>query len=427
MTDRDAGTIGLQPGHPPVASAPWRLRFWSVFLGQAASQLGSSLTQFVLLWWITDSTGSVAAVATAGIAALLPQALLSPLGGTLADRASRRLLMITADSVSAACIVVLIGLFLTGRIALWHVYTLMVVRSAMQAFQVPAAAASMAMLVPRDFLPRAAGLNQTLQGMTAIAAAPLGALAIAWMPLGWALSIDVVTAALAVASLLVFRIPQVLQPAVPGRTFRHELAEGFRFIGRHAGLRQLYGLLAGVMLLVMPAFTLVPLLVKNHFGEGAPQVATVQGFLGAGMVAGGLLMTALAPRRQLPWILGGFAVASLSVALIACMPAGGFAFAPLWWGLTGLAFVAGNAPLVALIQLTVPNELQGRAFSLLSALVGLAAPVGLAVTTPVGEAIGIRGLFIGMGVLGAAGCLAGFASKALRGLQPGPERAHPPA
>ena len=103
--------------------------------------------------------------------------------------------------------------------------------------------------------------------------------------------------------------------------------------------------LAGVMLLVMPAFTLVPLLVTSHFGEGAPQVATVQGFLGAGMVAGGLLMTALAPRRQLPWILGGFAVSALSVALIALTPPTLFVLAPAWWALTGLAFVAGNAPL----------------------------------------------------------------------------------
>lgn len=58
------------------------------------SLVGSSLTQFVLLWWITDVTGSVAALSAAGMEALLPQAVLSPLGGTLADRYSRRLLMI---------------------------------------------------------------------------------------------------------------------------------------------------------------------------------------------------------------------------------------------------------------------------------------------------------------------------------------------
>ena len=83
----------------------WQLRFWSVFGGQASSLIGSALTQFVLLWWITDTTGSVAALSLAGLFALLPQALLGPLGGTLADRYDRRLLMIGADLISAACMV----------------------------------------------------------------------------------------------------------------------------------------------------------------------------------------------------------------------------------------------------------------------------------------------------------------------------------
>ncbi|MBO1928975.1 hypothetical protein J4731_06660 [Providencia rettgeri] len=48
----------------------------------AGALCGSALTQFVLLWWITDTTGSVSALAIAGIVALLPQALLSPLGST---------------------------------------------------------------------------------------------------------------------------------------------------------------------------------------------------------------------------------------------------------------------------------------------------------------------------------------------------------
>lgn len=149
-----ANSTGLGPG--------WQLRFWSVFGDQALSLIGSALTQFVLLWWINDSTGSVSSLAAAGLAALLPQALLSPLGGILADRYSRRLLMVVADAVSAVCMLVLIALFLTDSIALWHAYAMMAVRSAMQAFQSTAASASVVMLVPGSFPVRASGLNQAL-------------------------------------------------------------------------------------------------------------------------------------------------------------------------------------------------------------------------------------------------------------------------
>ena len=107
----------LDPG------AGWEWRFWVIFGGQAASLIGSAMTQFVLIWWITDTTGSVSALALAGLVALLPQALLGPLGGTLADRYSRRLIMIVADLISALCMLVLIALFLrrTDR-ALAHLH-----------------------------------------------------------------------------------------------------------------------------------------------------------------------------------------------------------------------------------------------------------------------------------------------------------------
>lgn len=96
----------------------WELRYWTIFIGQALSLIGSALTQFVLLWWITETTGSVATLAMAGLAGLLPQAILGPLGGTFADRYNRRAIMIVADSISAACMIVLTALFLSDRIEL---------------------------------------------------------------------------------------------------------------------------------------------------------------------------------------------------------------------------------------------------------------------------------------------------------------------
>ena len=117
--------------------------------------MGSSLTQFVLVWWITQKTGSPTALATAGIMAMLPAALFSPLGGVIADRLSRRMIMIIADAITAVCMLILVGLFATDSIQLWHLYTLMFVRATMQAFQQPASAASTMNLVPQDWLDRA--------------------------------------------------------------------------------------------------------------------------------------------------------------------------------------------------------------------------------------------------------------------------------
>lgn len=412
-----AAPDGMATRTPPDDPGPgWRPRYWSIFVGQALSLTGSALTQFVLLWWIADTTGSVSALATAGMAALLPQALLSPLGGVLADRYSRRLLLVLADVVSALCMVVLISLFLTERIELWHAYAMMAVRSAMQAFQAPAAAASTAMLVPRDFLPRAAGLNQTLMGLMTVVAAPLGALAIGIMPIGMALGIDVLTALIGIAPLLVFRIPQSAPRPADRTGIWSEFRSGVHLVWGHPGLRRLYGLVAAVVLVVMPSLTLVPLLVKEHFAGGAGQVAIMEGVAGAAMLAGGLMVAALPARQPMPWILGGLAVSSFAIALAALMPGGLFWAAVVWWGVSGVAFVVGNAPMMALLQSSIPNHQQGRAISLMSAVMGLAAPVGLAAAIPIGDLIGTRWLFVLIGVLAGGVALSGFRSAHLREL-----------
>lgn len=396
------------------AEAAWRLRYWSIFGGQALSLIGSALTQFVLIWWITDKTGSVSALATAGLVALLPQALLGPLGGILADRYSRRLIMIGADLVSALCMAVLILLFLSERVELWHLYAMMAIRSAMGAFQAPAAAASTAMLVPAGFLPRAAGLNQTLMGVMTVAAAPLGALAIGLMPIGYALAIDLVTAVLGIVPLLIFAIPQQKAPEDRPKGLWREFREGVEVVRSRPELLRLYGLLAATVLVVMPSATLTPLLVKTHFGGGVEQVALIEAIGGIGMILGGMIVAALNPQRLILWILWGFAVSCFALGLVALAPGGMFWLGVVFWFLSCVAFIMGNAPFTTLLQATIPNHLQGRALSLLGTVMALAAPVGLAIATPLGEAIGVRWLFLAMGLAGGLVSLAGFLSAVLR-------------
>lgn len=411
--------VEISPEKPtPQEVGPnWQCRYWAIFLGQALSLIGSAMTQFVLLWWITATTQSASALATAGMAALVPQALLGPLGGTFADRYSRRVLMIATDLICALCMVVLITLFATKNIQLWHIYTLMFVRSSMQAFQAPAASASTAMLVPEEFLPRAAGLNQTLGGIMSIAAAPLGALAMSLMPLSAALSIDVVTAVLGIAPLLVYAVPQHHTSKEDRQSVWTEFREGFDVVWNNRGLRHLYGLLAVTVMVIMPTFTLSPLFVKQYFNGGAPQVALMEGLAGAGMIAGGLLVAVVNPKRRILTTLWAFALCCATLAFTGLSPANAFWMATIWWMVSGLTFSYGNAPMIAVLQSVIPNQLQGRAFSLLSTVMGLAAPVGLLLSGPLSEAIGVKWVFVLSGVLGTIVSLLGFFSHPLRHLE----------
>jgi MFS transporter, DHA3 family, macrolide efflux protein len=378
----------------------WQTRFWAVWVGQALSLIGSALTQFVLVWWITSKTGSPSAVATAGLMAALPQAIFAPIGGTFADRYSRRLIMIVTDSITALCMVILIALFATERIEIWHAYTLMFVRSMMQAFQQPASAASTPMLVPNSWLERVAGLNQLLFGIMTIAAAPLGALALGALPIQSALAIDVVTALLGITPLLLFKIPQTRASSAERKSILADLRTGVRYVGRWPGMRRLLAVLALVVFTVMPVFALMPLLITSHFKGGVNQVALMEGLAGVGMIAGGLLMTVWRGfQNRMVTMLVMFGLSCGTAAFGAVVPGTMLWAAVVGYFLSGATYSVGNVPLMAVIQSAVPNQMLGRVNSLLNTLMGFAGPLGMLTMGALGEWAGIRVVFIvGAGV-----------------------------
>ncbi len=393
----------------------WQARFWIFTIGQTLSLAGSQVTQFVLLWWIASTTGSTAALATAGIVGLLPQALLGPLGGVLADRFSRRMLMIVSDAISALCILVLVALFAANSVELWHVYTLMFIRSTMQAFQRPALDASIPNIVPADFIPKASGLTQALLGIITLVAAPLGAVALAILPLQAALMIDVVTASIAVLTLLAFTIPQPLETQNKTSSVWNDFREGIGYVAGNQGLLSLFLILAMAVFLISSSNTLTPLLVKQLFNGGPAEIALLQFMSGVGLILGGIAQTVLPQRRPMAVMLIFFALGCGAVSLTALSPA--FWGAMVGWTLYGMGFAVGNAKMFAMLNTVVPNQIQGRTISILTTMMGVVGPLGLLIAGPLGETIGLSGVFIWSGVLSAIVCLFGLFIPAIHKLE----------
>lgn len=397
----------------------WKVRFFSFWGGQALSLVGSALTQFVLIWWITQTTGSATSLALLTMAALLPAALFSPLGGAIADRFNRRLIMIVTDAVTAACILVIVSLYTAGTIQLWHVYLLTFIRSTMQAFQRPAAVSSTPNLVPNHWLDRVAGMNQALEGIMTIAAAPLGALALAVFPIQNALMIDVVTALLGITPLFFIHIPQPRrEDAVTVGSIVTDIRQGAVYILQRRGLVALSAVTALVVMALLPCFSLSPLLVTQYFGGGVNDVAVMEGLSGVGMILGGLLVSvrSFSKRRTIATLMG-YSLSCGAIALTGLAPQNMFWLAVAWWFISGATYSMGNAPMMALLQSVIPNDLQGRVFSLLNVLTGLAGPIGLAFTGPLAEWIGVQRAFVLCGVLSTLICLAAFLSRDLINLE----------
>ena len=378
----------------------WQIPFFTIWTGKAVSLLGSQLVQFALVWWLTETTGSATVLAIATMMAVLPQVFLSPFAGALIDRWNRRLVMMVADSVIALAVVVLAVLYALDAVQVWHIYLLMLVRAAGGAFHWPAMKASTTLMVPEKHLSRIAGLNQTLFGVANIASPPLGALLLSTLPMQGILAIDVGTAALAIVPLFLIHIPQPERKEMLGATETRpsvlaDMREGLRFVWGWPGMTMIIAIATLINLLLNPAFSLLPILVTDHFGGGALELAWLQSDWGIGVVLGGITLSVWGGfRRRIATAMLSVALMGIGTTVIGLTPATAFTLAVGAIFLDGFMNPIANGSLMAALQSIVPPQMQGRVFTLVASGAAAMSPLGLAIAGPVADALGVQIWFL---------------------------------
>jgi len=384
-----------------------------IFAGQAFSLFGSRLVQFALVWWITETTGLASTLAFASIVAMLPQVLLGPFAGALVDRWNRKTVMMVSDSFIALVVVALAFLYGTGAIQLWHVFLAMFTRSLGGAFQWPAMQATTTMMVDRESLSRVAGMNQSLQGLAVIVAPPLGAFLMQVIPIQTILLIDVATAVLAVGSLFFIKVPQPSREVteVLGlKTVLSDMREGAVFVWRWKGLRVIMGMSMLINFLMNPAFSLLPLVVTNHFNGGAIELGWLQSANGVGMIAGGLLLGAWGGfKKRIVTAMTSIIIGGVFIEAFSFMPPEMFLLAVGCVFMFSVFNAMANGTFFSSLQAAIPPEMQGRVFTILMSLSGGMTPIGLAFAGPISDSLGLFIWFrIGGVVLALMGAAAFF-------------------
>ena len=375
----------------------WKIPFFTIWIGQQFSLVGSSVLQFALVWWLTQLTGSATVLAMATMMWVIPQVFLGPFAGALVDRWNRRVVMIVADSLVALVALWLAYLFWADTMQVWHVYAGLLVRAIGGIFHWPAMQASTSLMVPDEHLTRVAGLNQTMQGALNVIGPPLGALLLAALPFEGIMLMDVGTAMLAILPLFFVAIPQpectLTKPK--GSTVWSDVREGLHYVWGWPGLLAVMIMAMILNFVINPAFSLMPLLVTEHFKGDALQLGWLESSWGIGLVLGGLLLSTWGGfRRRVYTSLVGLALEGLGIMLVGLAPATVF-----WMAVVGM-FVAGsmnalvNGPLFALLQAAVAPEMQGRVFMVVASMSSAAWPLSLAVAGPVADAIGLRPWYV---------------------------------
>jgi DHA3 family macrolide efflux protein-like MFS transporter len=158
----------------------------------------------------------------------------------------------------------------------------------------------------------------------------------------------------------------------------------------------------GINFTIIPAFSLLPLMVKEYFGGNALHLSWVESAMGIGMIAGGALLGVWGGfKRKILTSMVGLVGMGAGTLVLALAPASAITLA------VGGAFVFGvmnpitMGPFFAIIQSQVEPDMQARIFSLLSSVGGAMAPVGLMIAGPVSDRLGIQAWFL----LGGTACV----------------------
>lgn len=377
----------------------WKSLFFPFWISQAFSLLGSSIVQFALVWWLTKSTGSATVLAVASTFAILPEIIINPFAGAIVDRVNRKRVMIIADALIALATFGLAVLFYFNWVEIWHIYTIMFIRSAGSAFHYPAQQASIAKIVPKQHLARIAGINQSLRGMVGIVAAPLGALLLETIDVQGSLAVDILTAFLAIVILTFITIPHQIREKDTNhgwiKTILKDMKAGFNYFMNWKGLLAVIILAMFIKIALSPAISLLPLLVSKHFSGNASQYSLVEVAVGSGMIVGGLLLGVWGGFKKRIWTsLIGILGIGISFLIVGFLPGSAFI------SLIGLMFMAGlmvpliDGPITAIVQACVEDAYQGRVLTIMSSLLWITTPIGLGIAGPVSDRIGVSSWYL---------------------------------
>lgn len=400
----------------------WKRPFFTIWVGQIFSILGSGLVQFALTFYMAVTTGSAAVLTTATLFALLPEVFLGPFAGALVDRWNRRRVMIIADGAIALVTLGLVLLFWGGLIQTWHIYVALFLRSLGGAFHYPAMTASTSLMVPDKHLARIQGLNQALRGSIGFVAPLLGAFLVTVMDIQWVLSIDIITALLAILPLLITAIPQPVREAITGgitpRILLKDVREGLKFVVTWPGLLAILVMAVVLNFFFAPAGTLLPLLVTKYFGGDAYSLGVTESVFSFGFIAGGLLLGVWGGfKRKILTSMVGLLFMGTGTIITGLAPKEAFFLAVAGFGLTGLMNPIVNGPLMAIVQSRVPPEMQGRVFTLMGSFASAMMPLSMIVAAPVADGLGIQAWFVIAGVVCILMAIAGVFVKSVMNIE----------
>ena len=372
--------------------------FRLLFLGQGVSVLGDRMVAVALAFAVIELGGSASEVGLVLAAAWLPLVAVVLAGGVVADRTSRRSVMVAADLARIASQGTMAVLLIAGSAEIWMLAALAGVTGAATGFFNPASTGLLPEVVPARELQPANALRATAVSGSEILGPVLAGILVAAAGAGWAVAADAATFAISAVYLTMLRPParEERQPS----SFLADLRDGWAAFRARRWVWTFVAYFAIGNMLWGAWSALGPLVAENDLG-GAAVWGTILGATGVGALVGSLVATRTRPRRPLLFVAALEALFGLPLAFLAAaapaplLAVGAFA--------SGLGMMLGNSVWESTLQRHIPGDALSRVSSYDWFGSFAFYPLGLAAWGSIAHGIGLHAaLWLAFGLFAAS-------------------------
>lgn len=389
---------------------PWRaLRdrdFRLYFSGQLSAQIGTWTQRVAQAWLVLELTGSASALGSVVALQFVPLLALSVFAGAVADRLPKQRVLIAAYAAEFATSLTIAVLTLSGRIEVWHIYALAFVFGLANAFERPALQALIGLIVRREDLQSALGLDMTLFGGARIISTTVAGLVIATSGMGWCFLLAALAFLPMIASLTRIRVRS--EPAtrsVVTLSMGADLIAGLSYVRNAPAL--IFPMVS-LMFLGLFGYNLsvtLPLLAHDALAVGSVGFGAMQSAMGVGGLLGAVAVASSRSPKPRTLVLAGLGFGGL---LVAVSNSSSFVLTLILLVCVGAASIVYLTNSNAFLQGRTVPAFRGRVMGLYVLLVAGVTPIGAGMTGALADVWGIRPVLGVEGALCVLGALAGL-------------------
>jgi len=405
------GTAGARGG--PLAHRAFR---W-LLAARTTSILGNSVAPIALAFAVLDLTGSAADLGLVVAARSIANVAVLLLGGVIADRLPRDVVLVGASLAAAATQAVVAALVITGAATIPLLVVLSVLNGAVAAVSLPAAAALVPETVPSALLRPANALLRLGLSTGGILGASAGAGLVAVVGPGWGLAVDAAGFAVAGALFARLRLPAAARPVSEGggpTTVLADLREGWHEFTRRSWVWIVVAQFAVLNAAFVGATTVLgPVVADESFGRAAWGLVVAAQTVG--LAVGALVALRWRPRRALAVGVGLMAVTAVPVATLGLAPALPVLVAAFLLG--GVALEIFAISWDQSLQTRIPREALARVYSYDMVGSFVAIPLGEILVGPAAHVFGARSTLVACALVIVLATTAALSAPSVRRLR----------